>query len=328
MAEDATPVASSATDTPAEPSFAEFKSAFLAERSGQPIEPTKEPAAAADTPERAEGTPSSTPAASEPAKAGHKGNADTRKVELQREIDELLTQRAMLRREVEHEQRAAPRTEPAHPASQPAAEDKEPQIEDFSDKPDPYAAYVAALGRYHARQEFKAQQQTVDRQRQQDQLGQREQQRAEKFREALKAEHEKDPAWLDGISEEVKGLKPFSALKPDEPRSVLNGIAEELLDAPNPAALMRHFTDHPEEMRRIAGLPALAVVREMARLSERLAHPKTPPKTVSDAPPPPPTVGTRQGEATDAEAAAINSGDMRGLKRAMQQEHAARFARR
>jgi len=80
---------------------------------------------------------------------------------------------------------------------------------------------------------------------------------------------------VDRYSEEVLSLETDfqrEARDPREPSSAPNWIANELVFSPEHApALMLHFTEHPEELQRIAALSTpRAVSREMAKLEARL----------------------------------------------------------
>lgn len=70
-------------------------------------------------------------------------------------------------------------------------------------------------------------------------------------------------------------------------------MADAIKTSDEGAAVAYHLAQHPDEARRIAGLPQLAQVRELGKLEAKLATPaaaSTPqPKTVSDAPAPHPT---------------------------------------
>ena len=82
-------------------------------------------------------------------------------------IDALLRERHALRQQIVH-QSAPPQQEaaPEEPSEDASTENEEPSLDQFSDQPDPYAAFTAANSRWHARQEYQKQanqQSTADR---------------------------------------------------------------------------------------------------------------------------------------------------------------------
>ena len=341
---DATPVAPSATDpTPVSASdqalaagdFAGFRAARLAERTGKPLDPVPADPPAEPAPaqpgDQAASTDATPPPASEPGKpaTGHKGNAETRKAELQREINDLLAQRARLRDETRTPQPPQPADSAPAPSSPSPAK---PVLADFEADPDtypdPYAAWVEAVADWRATQilearEAKQRQETEARQRVES-----ERSRIETFRSRVQAVETETPGFWDGLSAEVKELRTLSQAQAAGVRPTpLNAVAEELLDCENPAVLMRRWTEHPEDLRaleRASGPRALLIEfgRQLERATAKPA-PKPPAKTVSDAPPPPTTLGSRPAAPVEALEAAANAGDFDAFKRERQRARVA-----
>ena len=82
----------------------------------------------------------------------------------------------------------------------------------------------------------------------------------------------KEAGITEKLSAEVLALQPIFTLEPKQVPDGSNFIASELFSSPESApALMLHFTEHPEELQRIAALTTpRAVSREMAKIEARL----------------------------------------------------------
>jgi hypothetical protein len=115
-----------------------------------------------------------------------------------------------------------------------------------------------------------------------------------------------DPAFVSQLSPTITAMRPLSALRPDEPATADNAIAEEILRSDLGPALMLRLSD-PDTYRRLATLPtgmsqsdhALFIIREMAKLETEVrltaasqASPASRPRVISAAKPPPKLVGT------------------------------------
>jgi len=322
---DVSPVASSATDQSAPVSALAdalargdqegYGRARQAERAGTPLPPIP-PASAVGQPAEqvAETAASVSSPASEPgAASGHKGNADTRKAELQAEIQALLKQRAELRQTVPAASPQPPvKAEPAsHPA--PKAEG-EPQLADFEahpeQYPDPYAAFVEARADWRASQAI-AKALAADRETRQRETVEREtRDRAGALQAKINAAMAADPSLKDTILFDQFDAVPTSLLVAGEAASPQNDLAEALLDADQPTDLMRYLSDQPKDFAELLASPGpRAFWRALGRIEGRMSAPKRPvPKTITDAPAPPLTVGTRH-ESIDTLESALKSGD-------------------
>jgi hypothetical protein len=87
--------------------------------------------------------------------------------------------------------------------------------------------------------------------------------------------------------------------------------------------LMRHFSDHPEDLQRLSRLAPRELLREMGKLEATIekpasapAPPAAPPKTVTDAPAPPPTLGSRPAVPNDDAEGAVARGDFKAYEEA------------
>jgi hypothetical protein len=344
---DATPVAPSATpdsttETPLSAAdqaviagdISAYRAARAAERAGKPLEPSTTPDAASGEPDDQAGERPDTAPASEPGKpaqdSGHKGNAETRIKALNWRAKQAEERAERLERELsEARKRTDPTpskpTKPADAASAKApGDDPEPQLDDYQNEADPYAAWMRACSRWEARQEHKR----IDTEREQraaaETAGKAEEERIKSFKGRINQAG--GNAFLEGVSEEVRALKPAQAAKvAGEPVTARHVVASELIKSDVAPALMKHWTDHPEDLAKFdtcSDLPAL--LREFGRQEARVsAAPATPAKTVTSAPPPPTTLGSHPVESADRMEAAWRSGDMAAFKAERRRERAA-----
>lgn len=159
------------------------------------------------------------------------------------------------------------------------------------------------------------------------------------FVDQLTAAKAADPTFLDSLDPIVKTqLKPFDALKrnPDgtaaEPAGPINVIGELVYLSPQAPKMLQYFSTHMDDLRRLCALPPhLATLPETpvrtnahiswmtqeygkleAKVEGATATPAPPavvPKTLTSAPAPPKTLGSRPTEAADPKAAAIRNKD-------------------
>lgn len=100
------------------------------------------------------------------------------------------------------------------------------------------------------------------------------------------------PDFLETLSEDILNLQPSDSLPTGTPATVYHALADEIIDADNPVALMQHLSDHPDDFQRLATLPTRrALERALARLDATLtaAAPSTGPArpvAISHAKPP------------------------------------------
>ena len=147
--------------------------------------------------------------------------------------------------------------EPAKPA-----EDAEPTLEQFADQADPYAAWMRAMARHDARQEFKTQQEQQREAYQARQAEQREHDRRQTelgrirtWTGRMEAAFEKNPE-MRGLVENMPVL----------PRPMMDVVLESEI----PDQILSHLLHYPEEMDRITGLPPLRQFRELSRIEYQL----------------------------------------------------------
>jgi hypothetical protein len=333
-------------------STGDYRAARRAERVGKPlpvVEATSDPAPA---------TPASP---TEPKPLSRKEREQQDANDRVRRAVEAAT--ADLRAQLDQLKAAppAPRSEapaPAAPAAPATPEKKEPAYKRYLAMPDaPKLADFDSVEEHSAamavfideqRTEERA---TADRQRtESDSLTEAQRIRSDKFVKQLHDARATDPEFVNKLTPEVRNdVKPFAALKPGEASGPINVIGEQVYDSPIAPKLLLHFSQHPEDLKRlitvpadIQALPAAArvrahtqwMVREFGKLEGRLESPATPaapstpkPKTLTDAPPAAVDLGRRPAEAADPKAGAVKRGDTRAYREIRRQERLARLGR-
>lgn len=325
-----------------------FREARRAERAGKPLTPPAASSPASETPPPADSSPAT------PEKRTDKRATENR-------VPDLLAERAQLRLENERLQRElAQHRQPAPPPdARPAAPSpaKAPTIT-YPPELSSYDTYLAKQpdASYEdymdARADFRTDQREQQRdasRREQDERSQVDSSiraRDQAYAERMAKVRDADPQFLETVSEDVKRLKPFEAFErnehglrdPGTGQYVKPGypaIAEEILSSSDPYALMRHFSDHPQELHRMAGLHPRQLLKEMGALERSLtksdtpATPATPPaKTVTDAPPPPTYLGTRPAPPVNPVEAAVAADDVAAYRKARLAERMANLDRR
>lgn len=244
------------------------------------------------------------------------------RVEAERRADTLAAELAALRR-------------PAAPVTTPIpAVDAEPDPNDPTKYPDGQydRKFLKDQARFEARQEIKAAGEASANAQRLTQQQTAQVARETTYSDRMNAVLATEPAFFDTISEDVKSLKLFSQMAEGEIGSARNAIAEELVDSAIPHTLMRHFTDHPEDLTRLAALPPRALAREFGKLEAKLESPATPAppplKTITSMPAPPPVVGSKTVDPDDPEAKALRDRDFPAYQRALRAREKADAAAR
>ena len=171
--------------------------------------------------------------------------------------------------------------------------------------------------------------------------------RVQTFADQLSKASAADPTFTDALTPEVRALRPFAALQPGEPGGPANVVAEQVFDSPIAPQVLRHFSEHPEALARlitmppeIQAMPAAVqvsrqlqwIVKEFGKLEAALSAPATTatplPTTLTHAPPPAQTLGSRPAPPVDPKAAAVKSGNTAAYRAIRRQERAAQLIRR
>ena len=154
-------------------------------------------------------------------------------------------------------------------------------------------------------------------------------QRATKFHEQITAAG--DPAEvIQRIDPDLVGLETRAyAQAQGKPLSAANDLADEILDSDVALQVLEYLTAHPSEKAKLLALPnRRAVVREFSRLEARFT-PAAPgaaaPKTITDAPTPAVTLGSRAAAMADPVDSAVARGDVSAYRAARLQQRAAQL---
>jgi hypothetical protein len=268
--------------------------------------------------------------ASEPGTPTKKAkNAESRKPELDAEIQERLTRRRQLEQEIAEYEAKLKQVKPAdQPAPGPSApSEKFPEFEEWLALP---GNESKGLGAYSA-----AQWAFLDERKQAAQsVHQAKVSRFQTYQSRLQAETKDDPQWQSKVSPQILAMQTIDQLPPGQPMAMSHIVAQEIVQSPVPYAVQRYLTDHPDQLQGLLRETVPAdVIRWLAGLSAHLSPTTTPPapvvKTTSDAPPPPPQLGTRP-HTPDADEllTAARSGDPRRYKEAANAADIARMRAR
>lgn len=249
--------------------------------------------------------------ASEPGKPA-KSNAETRKAALAAEVQALLKQRAELRALLEAGTKPAtvPDVKPAAPSPAPVAEEF-PTFDAWAEQPEnagkPYEAYADQRVAH------------VWEQKQQElQRAQAIEAKKSAFKSRLDAAVQSDPAFLATIDAEIVGLIPAEILPKGAPVHADNVIAQEIFQSDHGPALMRHLSDHPDVFQALRAADPFTIVRTIGRLEAQVMPSPAPvvhSPRVSNAPPPPTTLGSKSLAPSDPVAAALAKGDVAAYMR-------------
>lgn len=269
-----------------------------------PVEVKDESPAEIDTAKPAEQATSTDvrpKAASEPAVKDKPGRGlKQRSAELDQEIADLeakLKRRAELRTQVEAADTPAPTPDAKPAVSSPAtADDPEPNPDDLTKYPDGAydRKYFKDQAAWEARQVLKAERETAAKTAQQQKAEATAREKAKQWSERVTAAQAKYPDF------DAKAFGP-TEIEAGSPIDVW------VMESEQGAELLYHLQTHPEEIRRIAALPAVHQVRELARLEDKLVP--APAKTITDAPAPPRTLGDRTTANADAVTRALANKD-------------------
>jgi hypothetical protein len=344
------PVASSATpDAPLSASdqavangdVAGYRAVRAAERAGKPIPTPSADSSSAEPVEQAASTDAQTDTPASETGRPQK-NAETRIKELlAKEKAAAARAEAAERRLAELEARPSqPDAKRAEPSPAPVGKiDYPKELASYDDHlaahPEAsYDDYMDARADYRTdqREQLKARatQEETARTQAAETVRQRDARAKQQFDEAVKA----DPDFWTNVSDEIKALRPTDSLRDPKTGKFTgqvnrgNVLADEILKSDVAPQLMRHFSDHPEEMRRILALPeyddfkeALVSLKLTLKGSAKPAEPPTP--QLTQAPKPPTTVGSRTGVPADAIDAAVAADDVAAFKAAKLRQRAA-----
>lgn len=243
--------------------------------------------------------------------------------------------------------RQEPRTAPAAVAPLTDPADPEPDANDTEKFPggeyDP--KYLRAAARWDMRQEQRKLDQAAQARAAADQQEQAFRTSAKATSDAWAKKKASDPDFESRLNPDLlKSLIPASQIPVDDhgqrlfPLGPLNVIAEEMLAHPDTAPdVADYLSTHPEDVARFTatdprtGVPLMPVrqlIRELGRIEGAISRGVEPlplPNSITDAPAPPTTLGSRASAPADPVAAATARGDVAAyIREANAREMAAR----
>jgi hypothetical protein len=298
-----TPVA---PDAPVLPNLSGMSSAQVAEwrKTGEAPKDAAAESSPAEPVEQVASTEVAATPASEPG-SPKKKNAESRKQELQAEIDGLLKTRAQLRAEV---QAPAPVSRPdVQPvASSPAAafpdydawSTQQPSGADI--RYERYSAEFTLAVAAEKAQAFEEQRRYQADVREAEEVKQAYLSQAEVFVQ----DHPDYWSVVNPVTTQV------------QPTPTTEAMGNVIARSASPTQLLYHLGQHRDEFQRIVSLPPARAVYELGKIEARLTPSSVPSVPRTSAPPPPQTLSTRAVAPVDDVDAALASGDFRRYKAA------------
>lgn len=208
------------------------------------------------------------------------------KAEAKREAEEARREAMALRAEIERARQPQPPVQPRREAQAASEDDPEPVLDQY----ETWDEYNKAQAAHAARAEFRRLEQERNIQRHREAQARYFQEQQQRFVERFEAAKQADPEIADKIDPELLGL--LHTTPQGERPTPSSALADEVFfRADNPAAILRHFTENPDEVRRIVGLPdPFSIARAVALLDARFAPrgeaASEPERRPSAAPPP------------------------------------------
>lgn len=239
---------------------------------------------------------------SEPKKLGN-----PRKDREARMFQAIERERAATARAEAAERRAAeleaklktPESAPPAPASDTAPGPAgKPKLADFLDQPDPYEAHAEAMAEWKADQKLQQFRQELESRAQADAIRQR---RGKLFEQTVA----KYPDFAERLQDPDVYNLPI-------PEFVWNAIEKSSAST----EILHHFSERPDEARRIAALDPVAALLELGKFSAGASAAVPSPAPHPSAPPPPLTLGSRPSQPEDSVTSAVAAGDFLRYKHA------------
>lgn len=225
-----------------------------------------------------EAPPAQAPEGEKPAQAPEVTPEQAAKREgrrFERRLDKAYRQRAEAQARAEAAERRAQELEQKFAATRQGADGSEPRLEQYDDI-EKYATAKAEYARAKTEKEFAARQAAEANRRYAAQIASEWERKVEKAQER----HED----FDAV---VGELKP------------VNEVALAIMEEENGTDIIYHLMTEKKEFARIAALPVRAQIREIGKLSAKLAAEALKAKTPSKAPAPIATVGGKAGGANE-----------------------------
>ena len=254
-------------------------------REAKQAQPAEEPAPAED------GKPEQAPEDKRKGNPRHDPEARVRQATSQlaeeRRARQALEQRlAALEQERQNPRQSAPepqqQAQPRPDARQAGGDEPEPQEADFDD----YKQYVKAQARWETRQEIREQIQQAQRVQAQQQQQSHVEKAVQTFNERLSKAAEADPDFMGRIAPQLLELQPSFG----RPQNAGQAVADEIIASEHAPALLRRFSENPEELQALMQSPdPRTLMRRFALIEAEVARDAEAPRAPSrpsQAPPP------------------------------------------
>ncbi len=278
-------------------------------------------------------TDTAPPPASEPG-TPKKANAETRKAQLNAEIQALLAKKKALETDLASSTRSsqAPDVRPASSPAQPEtltldsvlttpdlSKPRIPETAFYEQFPDASAGdYIEYVSTYKALSVLQA-----------DRHSQTQAQRQSSFEATIRAATTEHPDLPTLLPQPLQYAPPVELLGPGVSAGPLNYVMQEVYEAESPSAVLRYLADHPETVTALAATQSpRETVRMMGQITARVSASSVPPqsvvKTTTSAPTPPHTLGSKAAPPVDEIKAAVAAGNSRRYNELMNARESAR----
>lgn len=141
-----------------------------------------------------------------------------------------------------------------------------PKEEDY----ERYSDYTADLSIFIADQRYAEKEQARQQTAAQRQAEQAREAVNTAFMSRIEAATTDNPTFLESISQDVLQIPTFDSLQPGESVTAWHVIGEEIRRSEHVVGLMQFFTQHPDQLQRLATLPPRDLTRQMAILESRI----------------------------------------------------------
>lgn len=204
----------------------------------------------------------------------------------QKRIDEITRDKYDAIKERDYWRKEALKNKEAPPAQQAPEAKEAPKQDDYED----YDDYLVAKAEYNVEQKLRAENAKKTAEQKEAERNQKQQQNQQNFNtHAEKAREKYDD--FDTV-----------ALNPTLPTS--DAMYESIVESDMGAEVLYYLGQHMDEAYGIAQMSDLSAAREIGRIEAKLSLPQS--KTVSDAPEPIESIGSKESVSTDMESLPIN----------------------
>lgn len=199
--------------------------------------------------------------------------ATAKEAAAKRERDEARAEAAALRAELEQHRAPRSQAQVEKPIARVSADTAEPNPDDTTKYPDGQfdRKYLKDQARYEAEQVVEKREAASRERDETDRRAREVYEHETKFRERLsKADPELFMKLSPPMQEFLKYAKPTAKLAKGEPIAFVNVMADVFMRSEAPDALMRHFSDAPQDLQRLSTLHPAEFYRELGKLEAHL----------------------------------------------------------